>query len=296
MLSIQIMGGFGNQIFQIFAALAYGIQHNIKVVFPYHCSMGHRHTYWDTFFSELVIFTTANPANRMDENDIARMSIYQERDFTFAGFPDFGENNVCLLGYFQSFKYFAAVQETLYRILKLDHKKQSVHDKYPQYWSDLEGGETASIHFRLGDYKQKRYYHPIMNYEYFEQSLDHIVANRPSLSRVLFFCESEDNEYVQSKIDLMHAKYPHITFMKVDDTIPDYEQVMIMSCCHHNIMSNSTFSWWGAYFNSNYSKIVCYPSKWFGEYYEHTHDHRDMMPDTWKKITSDPIPWDKPLL
>ena len=296
MLSIQIMGGLVNQLFQIFAVLAYGIQHNVKIVFPYYCNIGHRHTYWDTFFSDLVIFTTQNPENRMNENDILQMPIYQERDFTFLPFPDFGVNNVCLIGYFQSFKYFYSVQDIIYRILKLDEKKQEIQEKYPKYFAELKGGESVSIHFRLGDYKQKRYYHPIMNYEYFESSLDHIVSNRPNVSRVLFFCENEDNEYVQSKIDLMHAKYPNIRFMKVDDSIPDYEQVMIMSVCHHNVLSNSTFSWWGAYFNSNDSKIVCYPSKWFGEYYEHTHDHRDMMPDTWIKITSNPIPWNKPLL
>ena len=313
MISIQIMGGFGNQLFQIFAALAYGIKRNLKVVFPFQRNMGHRHTYWDTFFRDLTMFTTQNPANRVSDEDITRMPIYQERDFTFSPFPEF--DNICLVGYFQSYKYFESHQDIIYRLLKLDEKKSEVHSRYPELFSTNSGessntstnsgessntstnsGESVSIHFRLGDYKQKRYYHPIMNYEYFENSLDHVVAQRSNLKRVLYICESEDNEYVESKIALFKAKYPNLEYIKVPDSMPDYDQVLTMSLCDHNVMSNSTFSWWGSYLNSNPDKIVCYPSVWFGEYYEHTHDHRDMMPEKWVKIVSKPIPWDQPMI
>jgi len=328
MISIQIMGGFGNQLFQIFAALAYGIQRNLKVVFPFQRNMGHRHTYWDTFFNELLIFTTQNQANRISDGDIERMPIYQEKDFTFSPFPEFGSSDVCLVGYFQSYKYFESHQDIIYRLLKLEEKKSDVLKKYPELFSSTNSGEPSdsgessgastnsvepsdsgessgastnsaesmAIHFRLGDYKQKRYYHPVMNYEYFEKSLDHVVSQRPNLKRVLYLCESEDNEYVESKIALFRAKYPELQYKKVPDNIPDYEQVLVMSLADHNVMSNSTFSWWGAYLNGNPDKIVCYPSVWFGEYYEHTHDHRDMMHPTWSRIESKPIPWDQPML
>ena len=55
-----------------------------------------------------------------------------------------------------------------------------------------------------------------------------------------------------------------------------------MSICHHNIIANSTFSWWGAYFNSNPEKIVCYPSLWFGSYYPV--DVKDLCPPSWNRI------------
>jgi len=55
-----------------------------------------------------------------------------------------------------------------------------------------------------------------------------------------------------------------------------------MSCCDDNIIANSSFSWWGAYFNDKPNKIVCYPSKWFG--HNMNNDTRDLCPSSWKKI------------
>ena len=56
--------------------------------------------------------------------------------------------------------------------------------------------------------------------------------------------------------------------------------MLYMSLCRHNIIANSSFSWWGAYFNSNKEKIVCYPSVWFGN----NMDTRDLCPETWIKM------------
>lgn len=296
MISIRVQGGLGNQLFMIFATVAYGMKHNLQTVFEYYYNIAARHTYWETFLDGFKMFTTANPENKLTNDDISRFTVYMEPGFLYKQLPDFGGNNIYIIGYLQSFRYFESYKSQLYSIMQLNDKKEAVLKKYSQYFDNNK--TLISIHFRMGDYKEKRYYHPIMNYEYFESSLDYIMTTRREEKevRVLYFCEQEDNEYVQSKIALMNIKYPTLEFMKVDDTIEDYDQLMIMSNCNHNIMSNSTYSWWGSYFNEYESKIVCYPSKWFGEYYEHTHDHKDMMPESWVKIQSDPIPWDKPLV
>lgn len=301
MISIHVQGGLGNQIFMIFATMAYGIQHNIKPIFEYKYQVAERHTYWETLLDGFKIFTTAYSENDVSNDDILRFTLYYEKDFIYNPIPNFGENNTYMIGYFQSYKYFENVKNELYNIMRLEEKKNDVIQKYSKYFDANKS--LISIHFRMGDYKQKRYYHPIMNYEYFESSLDYIMSNKKdsmsistSATRVLYFCESEDNMYVESKIALLQLKYPEVEFMKVDDSIQDYDQLLIMSICNHNIISNSSYSWWGAYLNNYDSKLVCYPSKWFGEYYEHTHDHKDLMPDSWVKIQSDPIAWDKPLV
>jgi hypothetical protein len=310
MISIRVQGGLGNQLFMIFATIAYGMKHNVQTVFEYYYQIAARHTYWETLLDGFKMFTTANPANRLTNDDISKFKVYMEPGFLYNPLPDFGNNNTYIIGYLQSFRYFESCKTQLYSIMRLNEKKQEVFEKYSKYLTSVTETETEkeketetdcktliSIHFRMGDYKEKRYYHPIMNYEYFESSLDYIMNNRLEKNdvRILYFCEKEDNEYVDSKIALMNIKYPNLECMKVDDTIEDYDQLLIMSLCNHNIMSNSSYSWWGSYFNEYESKIVCYPSKWFGEYYEHTHDHKDMMPESWVKIQSDPIPWSKPL-
>jgi len=295
MISIDVMGGLGNQLFMIFTTLAYGIQHNVKVVFPTHnCYYDpNRHTYWETFLPELKIFTTANEYNHTTEDQRASFVKYVEQGFEYHPLPQFVEQNICLTGYFQNPQYFAPFQSVIYEIINLYDKKRDILLKHPQYFT--ENKPTVSIHFRMGDYKSKRYHHPIMNYEYFEQALQHIVTKDSYVNggRVLYLCEHEDNEFVQGHIRRLQAIHPAIEFQKVDDQIPDYEQLLIMSCCSHNIMANSTFSWWGAYLNENPGKIVCYPSVWFGEGY--THNHLGMMLQEWVKIEAKPIPWNQPL-
>lgn len=296
MISIRIQGGLGNQLFMIFATIAYGMKHNVQTVFEYYYNIAARHTYWETLLDGFKMFTTANPENKLTNDDISRFTVYMEPAFAYNLLPDFGMNNTYIIGYLQSFRYFESCKSQLYSIMRLHEKKQTAFEKYPEYFDNNK--TLIAIHFRMGDYKEKRYYHPVMNYEYFESSLDYIMTSRTEDKevRVLYFCEQEDNDYVGSKIALLHAKYPNVEFMKVDDSIEDYNQLMIMSMCNHNIMSNSSYSWWGAYFNEYESKIVCYPSTWFGEYYEHIHDSNNMMPESWVKIQSDPIHWNSPLV
>ena len=86
-----------------------------------------------------------------------------------------------------------------------------------------------------------------------------------------------------NKIDELQREFQNITFTPVDTSIVDYEQVLLMSLCQHNIIANSSFSWWGAYFNQNMSKIVTYPSKWFGPA-QGNKKMDDMYPIGWEKI------------
>jgi hypothetical protein len=99
----------------------------------------------------------------------------------------------------------------------------------------------------------------------------------------LFFCEKEDTAQVCQLVDKLHEIYPMVEFVKVDDSIEDWKQMILMSCCNDHIIANSSFSWWGAYFNDNIDKRVIYPSQWFGPVLQHN-DTRDLCPSGWIKI------------
>lgn len=298
MITGRIVGGLGNQLFQIFALLAYSIQYKVKAVFVYEEIVTGRITYWGSFFKNLTIFTTKFAPNNITNEEIMSLPKFQEPGFEYRAFPKF-HDSVFIQGYFQSYKYFETYKDQIYGLLKLDSLKESVIKDHSGYFGD--DITTISMHFRLGDYKQKRYYHPVMKYEYYESSLRHILEkitiDSDTKIRVLYFCEAEDNIFVSNmRIRPLQSVFPNVEFMKVDDQIEDWKQLLIMSNSEHFIMANSTFSWWGAYLSLSTEKIVCYPSKWFGEYYEHNYKCDDLMPDSWTRIEATSTPWDELLV
>ena len=74
---------------------------------------------------------------------------------------------------------------------------------------------------------------------------------------------------------LIHLRYQN--FIKLENGLSDWEEMLAMSLCKYNIIANSSFSWWGAYFNENKEKIVCYPSVWFGEVLSY-HNIKELHP------------------
>ena len=166
-------------------------------------------------------------------------------------------------------------------MIKLEDSKRNIRELYPEYMNN----NSISMHFRLGDYKQKQEYHPILHHKYYHDSLSHIfhMGGQINQKTVFYFCEKEDNDEVSVTIRELTNDFPYVLFVKVDDTIEDWKQMLIMSNCHHNIIANSSFSWWGAYFNSNPHKIVCYPSLWFGPAATNNNTST-MFPTEWKCI------------
>ena len=268
MLTCHLMGGLGNQLFQIFATITNAIRTKHQFVFLYSESLGNRNTYWNTLFVRLKPFLT----NSLPQP----MKVIHEESFRYKQPLVPTEGNYCIFGYFQSYKYFEENYETICKMIGI----QNLKNDYPV------AEHTISMHFRIGDYKKAQHYHPIMKYEYFRNSIAHILSKSTidGIYTILYFCENEDIDDVDIIVNRLKTDYPTIIFTKISNDIPDWGQMLTMSNCQHNIIGNSSFSWWGAYFNNNPNKIVCYPNIWFGQCAGS--DTSDLCPPTWKRIIS----------
>lgn len=286
-ISCHLMGGLGNQLFQIFTTVACALRQQRKIIFPYSeilTTGKHRPTYWDSFLYPLRSYTTINPSCGSSLDLLYTFPHYSESGFQFAEIPNFkNEKAVMLRGYFQSPKYFEVEKNAVFSFIRLSKCQESIINEYPELLA-ASSKLTVSMHFRLGDYKLLQHCHPILPYDYYKNAVEYISSNNIGEQiRVIYFCEKEDNADVDIIIQRLCSRFPNIEFEKVDDSIEDWKQLIIMSCCHHNIVANSTFSWWGGYFNNKKGMIICYPELWFGSGV--SHNTCDLFPDSWKKIS-----------
>jgi hypothetical protein len=272
-VAIQLMGGLGNQLFQIFTTIAHGLEHETSFVFV-HSSANDRKMYWDFFLENIKQYSC--PPTTL----VATLPVFKEKSFSYEKIPQ-QENDFLLSGYFQSYKYFNSHQEQLFKMIHLKEQQFLARMQFRSMFSLKQ--TVVSIHFRLGDYKDKQMYHNILPFEYYKNAIQTIVTQVDQPVHFLYVCEKEDNAVVYDMIQQLKAHFPLSFFNKLDDSIVDWKQMLIMSCCHHNIIANSTFSLFSAYFNRHKNKMVCYPSVWFGPALSH-YDTRDLFLDDWKKI------------
>lgn len=270
----KLMGGLGNQLFQIFTTMAFAMQTNKQFYFLNLVELdgGKRHTYWETFLHRLKPCLK----NCLEPGQL----VYRESQFQHSLIPSY---TTFLHGYFQSYKYFDHLKKHICNYLDIPAmQKKIMIDAQP---FDFE--KTVSCHFRLGDYKKLAHVYPILGESYYVNALVYIcnlerICKSSEITQVLYFCE--ENEMIEieiSVIPFLKEKFPKLHFVKCPKELQDWEEMLLMSCCAHNIIANSSFSWWGAYLNQNREKTVCYPAKWFQNNEINT---KDLCPSTWVKI------------
>jgi hypothetical protein len=216
--------------------------------------------------------------------DKDNIMLIREKGFSYNALPlplPIQKNRIKMLnGYFQSAKYFDNYFQSINRLLQIDALKVIITSKYLKL---INEDMPVSMHFRLGDYKKLPECYVILSVDYYRAALSHMIETN-SVTKVLYFCEDQDLEDVEAIILTLKTEFPSIVFLRADPELEDWEQLILMSICRHNIIANSTFSWWGAYLNTYRQKTVVCPTTWFGRKMQKTHDLKDLYPDSWIKI------------
>lgn len=182
-----------------------------------------------------------------------------------------------LSGYWQSEKYFISNATTIKKDLLLKKNKLS-ELRSNQYFKKITDSNAVSVHIRRGDYvtnpkTNKKF--GILPMEYYKKASQHIESKVKT--PLHYFVFSDDITWAKKNISFENNP---ITFVE-QETNKDYIDLMLISLCKHNITANSTFSWWGAWLNSNPDKITIAPKQWV---VHGNKDVSDLIPRDWIKV------------
>jgi len=158
--------------------------------------------------------------------------------------------------------------------------RANVEEKAKQLYDSVkqEGKEMVSIHVRRGDYLSHDHFCKL-DQRYYGQALEYFI---PNIEKYHFLVFSNDIDWC--KDNLISGEM--VTFM---DCGTDYVDLAAMSMCDHNIIANSTFSWWAAYLNKNVNKVVICPTNYVKSYSEFSFLNTRYYLPQWKNIDNETI-------
>lgn len=283
MISIELVGGLGTQLFMIFATVSYAIDYGITYKIKSHIdkTLSDTPTYWDTFLD-------CFKKDVDDSISVQCKEVYCEPSFEYNSIPErLSHKDSIIKGYFQSYRYFEHNYDKIVEMMGLRKKQQDVREEY----SNILSGKTIAIHFRFGDYVKLQEYHCVKPPSYFIdaiKSLSDDLNNRGENIenyKILYFFQQGSDKYMCEFLKIFKCVIKSkLNFVRVPDSIPDWKQMLLISCCDHIIITNSTFSWFGAYLSESPNKIVYRPKEWFGPA-NSKKNTKDLCPAEWKVIS-----------
>jgi hypothetical protein len=275
MLIVKLQGGLGNQMFQFATAK----------------SLGYKFIYIDTDFLnsnkisgdhftardlELSVFKNINVkgANKLlkylfKKNILFNAKyIYQSENNEFIDFKSYKAHHVYLDGYFQNEKYFTRNRSQLLKDFEFPTLSEI---NQPIARSILADEKAVAVHVRRGDYLKPAInaFHGLLPIEFYENARVKIEA---TVDHPNYYIFSDDIEWCK-----LNFKFRNSTFIS-DKGTANWEDMCLMSLCRHNIIANSSYSWWSAWLNTNPDKIVIAPKKWFVK------QTSEIVPEKWLKI------------
>ena len=149
-------------------------------------------------------------------------------------------------------KYLEPIAEKVKKTFRF----RGISEQNSQLAGQMQNENSVSIHIRRGDYLNLPDYN-VCDEHYYDEAINHILNNVES---PVFYVFSNDPEWCREYFKKYDVDFHIIDWNQGEDSFQD---MYLMTRCHHNIIANSTFSWWGAWLNVNEDKIVVSPKRWF---------------------------------
>ncbi|PKP45699.1 MAG: hypothetical protein CVT95_08350 [Bacteroidetes bacterium HGW-Bacteroidetes-12] len=299
---IRLKGGIGNQLFQYAFGCAQK-ENEITVKYDISSFEGYRHAFRLKYFNVDIenentdLFTKTKPfkpwfqgSKNIFKKVLKRFSIYFEDIFYIKRKVIYSRksydsrllkvDNKFFDGYWANSKYFQNVLPSLRKDVCI--RQEFYNYDYSELRKKIEQSTTpvVSIHIRKGDYlwEENTKIFEEISLDYYYKSLDFIYKR---IGEFTLFIFSNDIDWCKTNF-----KY-NKTIVFIDDnyTLEDYHEFELMRLCNHNIIANSTFSWWAAYLNNNSDKIVIAPRIWYAnESRQKKHERNGFIPEDWIRL------------
>ena len=254
----QLMGGLGNVLFIVATCFALSKKYKVKLRFYSNENM------WRDSKRRMIHLYKMFEKFDIDRVYNRKSGItFRESHFFYESITLDRRIHNCIYGYFQSYKYFDAYKSELINMLhnpyqnaiRGDLEKYSLNESQESQQSqESQAFEFVSIHVRRTDYLALSDIHLNLSMAYYEEAMSHF-----SKEKSIFLIFSDDVAFIQKDPLFQNLVNKHIITNEDDEYC-----FWLMTACHHNIIANSSYSWWASYINSNPNKLVISPSKWFG--------------------------------
>jgi hypothetical protein len=285
MVTVAIYGGLGNQLFQ------YSIGRSLAQRNGCRLQLDTRHFDNNTAFRyglgnfniDAVVGTSRTlPPTKQDRLEYwkwryfsNRHRMIREQGLGFDSRVLEQAGSVYLRGYWQSDKYFAEIANLIRSELTLIDPPTGQN---AEMLDQIRSSPSIALHVRRGDYvsnPQANKFHGTCHPEYFRRGVQQVASRIKSDPTIYVF--SDDYDWAQRNI---HTDY-QMVFVHHNDGYSAHEDLRLMSTCQHQVISNSTFSWWAAWLNPNPHKQVIAPAQWFADPKAR---NDDLIPPNWDRL------------
>ena len=281
MIITKIKGGLGNQLFQYATGRAVASHHKLPLKLDltwFETNKLHNGYRLDQLAIQAEIATENEIIKLKGENNILfsalrkvglfkRKSYFKEKRSSYFDGGVFKNKFLYLNGYWQNELYFSNIRKLLLGELS---PINSMNNLGYAYLENIEKSNSVSLHVRRGDYLNSKNI-GVLGVDYYTKAIDYI---RQNVENPTFYIFSDDLEWCKDSLGFLD------NCIYVDRTQTEIEDLKLMSFCRHNIIANSSFSWWGAWLNQNPNKTVVAPKGWI----INDPDSSNVIPSDWVKF------------